>query len=586
MIPSQKRPLYTTLLTMSEDFTEYPQKLLSGLGKSTKRGIKKCARCGTYNGTRSSVCKNKNCNVVNVDAVKLLTNTEKQLFSVKIWDMGPNYRAFVQLPLLQSCSNEDPHVYSDVALCFVDSCKNSFDNSILKCHEEGTESDSKKLLFCTHIRSALKSQNKATPMELKPSVLSSLNIRDDIKEKLCSFDSEKEGVFVQRVSKTVMAVKCQASAKHPLGYLHFTFIKGKGKDVYEKFYCSCSEFSVSELSGEGFDNVKYKCIHYYACLWALASDHRLSDEFTNILRNEFSFLVKNLFTGSNNNNTCQNVKSSDNDSIKVTEKVDPKRSTDPNDFNVADTEKVFQNTQPKDKVLLTDSNKVMQNDKCRHLNKHAINLVNRKNSSKIVKKNLILHRKKETLKQCQKIMPKILPIEIKVLEETPKSNDVVSWGFVDWLSFVTESINRTMQFENYGMVNTTILQIPEDFYNYFAKRIPSIYEVVQTGNSSAYYIMNILHLKEIFDTPKIKLKISKKFVHNDEKGYVEFDENDDNEDESFLCPFIYFINVGQSTVDESDNTNNYFYVEWTPSVFSVTNIGQLRFQYKYGRKST
>ncbi|XP_072387432.1 uncharacterized protein C2orf42 isoform X3 [Diabrotica undecimpunctata] len=533
MIPSQKRPLYTTLLTMSEDFTEYPQKLLSGLGKSTKRGIKKCARCGTYNGTRSSVCKNKNCNVVNVDAVKLLTNTEKQLFSVKIWDMGPNYRAFVQLPLLQSCSNEDPHVYSDVALCFVDSCKNSFDNSILKCHEEGTESDSKKLLFCTHIRSALKSQNKATPMELKPSVLSSLNIRDDIKEKLCSFDSEKEGVFVQRVSKTVMAVKCQASAKHPLGYLHFTFIKGKGKDVYEKFYCSCSEFS-----------------------------------------------------GSNNNNTCQNVKSSDNDSIKVTEKVDPKRSTDPNDFNVADTEKVFQNTQPKDKVLLTDSNKVMQNDKCRHLNKHAINLVNRKNSSKIVKKNLILHRKKETLKQCQKIMPKILPIEIKVLEETPKSNDVVSWGFVDWLSFVTESINRTMQFENYGMVNTTILQIPEDFYNYFAKRIPSIYEVVQTGNSSAYYIMNILHLKEIFDTPKIKLKISKKFVHNDEKGYVEFDENDDNEDESFLCPFIYFINVGQSTVDESDNTNNYFYVEWTPSVFSVTNIGQLRFQYKYGRKST
>ncbi|XP_028129105.1 uncharacterized protein C2orf42 isoform X1 [Diabrotica virgifera virgifera] len=575
MFPSQKRPLYTNLLTMSEDFTEYPQKLLSGLGKSTKRGIKKCPRCGTFNGTRSTVCKNKNCNVVNVDAVKLLTNTEKQLYSVKIWDMGPNYRAFVQLPLLQSSSNEDPHVYSDVALCFVDSCKNSFDNSILKCHEEGTDSNSKKLLFCTHIRSALKSQSKASPMELKPSVLTSLNVTDDIKEKLCSFNSEKEGVFVQRVSKSVMAVKCQASAKHPLGYLHFTFIKGKGRDVYEKFYCSCSEFSVSELSGEGFESVKYKCIHYYACIWALASDQKLSEEFTNILRNEFSFV-------GSNNNTTQNIKSRDNavpnDSTKVTEKVDSNRSTDPNnDFNVTDSKS-------KDKVLVTDSNKITQNDKCRH--KHAVNLVNRKNGSKIVKKNLILHRKKETLKQCQKIMPKILPIEIKVLEETPKSNDVVSWGFVDWLSFVTESINRTMQFENYGMVNTTILQIPEDFYNYFAKRIPSIYEVVQTGNSSAYYIMNILHLKEIFDTPKIKLKISKKFVHNDEKGYVEFDENDDNEDESFLCPFIYFINVGQSTVDESDNTNNYFYVEWTPSVFSVTNIGQLRFQYKYGRKST
>ncbi|KAI2523744.1 C2orf42 isoform 8, partial [Pan troglodytes] len=37
---------------------------LSDLGKATLRGIRKCPRCGTYNGTRGLSCKNKTCGTI------------------------------------------------------------------------------------------------------------------------------------------------------------------------------------------------------------------------------------------------------------------------------------------------------------------------------------------------------------------------------------------------------------------------------------------------------------------------------------------------------------------------------------------
>lgn len=60
-------------------------------------------------------------------------------------------------------------------------------------------------------------------------------------------------------------------------------------------------------------------------------------------------------------------------------------------------------------------------------------------------------------------MPKIFPIEIKVINEVnnSKHEEDVNWKFVDWLSYVTDSINQTMQFDNYGIVNTLSFSIPE-----------------------------------------------------------------------------------------------------------------------------
>ncbi|CAG2067274.1 unnamed protein product, partial [Timema podura] len=38
--------------------------LLSDLGRATLRGVRKCPKCGTFNGTRGLSCKNKSCDVV------------------------------------------------------------------------------------------------------------------------------------------------------------------------------------------------------------------------------------------------------------------------------------------------------------------------------------------------------------------------------------------------------------------------------------------------------------------------------------------------------------------------------------------
>lgn len=84
---------------------------------------------------------------------------------------------------------------------------------------------------------------------------------------------------------------------------------------------------------------------------------------------------------------------------------------------------------------------------------------------------------------------------------------------------------------------------------------------------------------------QVKLKISKKFVHSDDKGYIEYNENEEYH-ETYMPSFIFFLNVGESTVDESDNVNNAFIVEWIPSSGTVTKIGELKLHYKYGRKST
>nr|CAD7198457.1 unnamed protein product [Timema douglasi] len=100
--------------------------------------------------------------------------------------------------------------------------------------------------------------------------------------------TETTGPLVQRVSKNIMAVKCKASPKHPLGYLHFSFFVSRLKDrVENKFFCSCTAFKViqSHILGQvkhatNKDDPNFKkCLHFYSCIAAFASDLKLSEEF-------------------------------------------------------------------------------------------------------------------------------------------------------------------------------------------------------------------------------------------------------------------------------------------------------------------
>ena len=47
--------------------------ILSGLGKATRRGVRRCPKCGTINGTRGLSCKNRNCDMIFKEGAKALS---------------------------------------------------------------------------------------------------------------------------------------------------------------------------------------------------------------------------------------------------------------------------------------------------------------------------------------------------------------------------------------------------------------------------------------------------------------------------------------------------------------------------------
>lgn len=261
---------------MSSTSEEKIKSFLSDLGKATLRGVRRCPRCGTYNGTRGLSCKNKNCNAVfkekrkySSEACRLVTGNTTQVYSVRVKDKGPECRGFVQLPLIQPSGAASDVIngnfsggVTDTALCFVESCQQLFDASILKCHEEAIGDSCLVSTMCQHIEAAMKCESEASALILRNSLLSSLSINNSIKQSIYLLASQTPGPLVQRVSKNVMVVKCFASPENPLGYLHFSFFQNKMKDRVEyKYQCSCQDFRNGRkyfmFSNFDFDEYKF-----------------------------------------------------------------------------------------------------------------------------------------------------------------------------------------------------------------------------------------------------------------------------------------------------------------------------------------
>ena len=225
------------------------------LGKPTLRGIRKCPKCGTFNGTRGISCKNKQCDVVfkererkkghSAEAVKIITGSTFQLYSVRLRNRGPDYRAFVQLPYIQDVDGNPATVYDTsvlvaASLCFVDSCNrngNAETNTVMK---SGVDA-------CVHIRSAINCVQQAQPLGLKNTILDSLQVNNDMRQAIWLLATETSGPVVQRVTKSIMVVKCKVTAKQPLGFLHCAFyetLRNRQQPEY-KFQCTCRAFKVS-----------------------------------------------------------------------------------------------------------------------------------------------------------------------------------------------------------------------------------------------------------------------------------------------------------------------------------------------------
>lgn len=221
--------------------------LFGDLGKPTMRGVRKCPKCGTLNGTRGISCKNKSCDAVfkekdlkkvhSAEAVKIITGSTVQVFSIRLRDRGPDYRGFVQLPMVQDmdgnpAENVDPSILAQAARCYVDSCNRG-----------GTAVQQPT---CSHIKAAIMCDREAQPITLKNSVLNSLQVPSETKQAIWLLATETTGPLVQRVSKNMMVVKCKPQAKHPLGFLHFSFFETSRNRVEpeHKFQCTCKIFKV------------------------------------------------------------------------------------------------------------------------------------------------------------------------------------------------------------------------------------------------------------------------------------------------------------------------------------------------------
>ncbi|XP_069070312.1 uncharacterized protein C2orf42 homolog [Pleurodeles waltl] len=261
---------------------------LSDLGKATLRGIRKCPQCGTFNGTRGLSCKNKSCGAVfrcgvqkapNMDAVRVITGSEMQVFSVRLKDKGPDYRCFVELGITETAIETADGMFItqlQSSHCYAPAC--------LKVASQGIEDNN-----CQHIKLALNCQREATPLTLKSSVLNAMQVPAETKSVIWQLATEPTGPLVQRITKSIMVVKCKITPKHSLGYLHVSFVrKPRSQFVPEhRFLCTCqmgpkSSGKVTTSVEEAAD----RCIHFYACISAFASDEALSQEFSTFLRFE------------------------------------------------------------------------------------------------------------------------------------------------------------------------------------------------------------------------------------------------------------------------------------------------------------
>ncbi|XP_058523909.1 uncharacterized protein C2orf42 homolog isoform X2 [Ochotona princeps] len=263
---------------------------LSDLGKATLRGIRKCPRCGTYNGTRGLSCKNKTCGTIfrygarkqpSVEAVKIITGSDLQVYSVRQRDRGPDYRCFVELGVSETTiQTVDGTIITQLSSgrCYVPSC--------LKAATQGVVENQ-----CQHIKLAVNCQAEATPLTLKSSVLNAMQASPETKQTIWQLATAPTGPLVQRITKNILVVKCKASQKHSLGYLHTSFVqKISPKSLPERrFFCSCQTLKASKATAPK-DEAAQRCIHFFACICAFASDESLAQEFSDFLNFDSSGL--------------------------------------------------------------------------------------------------------------------------------------------------------------------------------------------------------------------------------------------------------------------------------------------------------
>ncbi|XP_020941298.1 uncharacterized protein C2orf42 homolog isoform X1 [Sus scrofa] len=529
---------------------------LSDLGKATLRGIRKCPRCGTYNGTRGLSCKNKTCGTIfrygarkqpSAEAVKIITGSDLQVYSVRQRDRGPDYRCFVELGVSETTiQTVDGTIITQLSSgrCYVPSC--------LKAATQGVVENQ-----CQHIKLAVNCQTEATPLTLKSSVLNAMQASPETKQTIWQLATEPTGPLVQRITKNILVVKCKASQKHSLGYLHTSFMqKISAKSLPERrFFCSCQTLK-SHKSNASKDEAVQRCIHFFACICAFASDETLAQEFSDFLNFDSSGLKEIIVPqlGCHSESTvsaCESTASK------------PKK-------------------RKKEEVSGAQTNSSM-------LPQDAVNSNLRKSG---LKKPVVASSLKR--QACGQL-----------LDEAQ-----VTLSFQDWLASVTERIHQTMHYQFDGKPEPLVFHIPQSFFDALQqrisigsakKRLPNSTtafvrkDALPLGTFSKYtwHITNILQVKQILDTPEMPLEITRSFIQNRDGTYelfkcpkVEVESIAETygriEKQPVLRPLELktFLKVGNTSPDQKEPTP--FIIEWIPDILPQSKIGELRIKFEYG----
>ena len=177
------------------------------LGKATRRGVRKCPKCFTINGTRGLSCKNSLCDVVfkknyeipektkkcvNLEACKLITdqaNSWTTTFSIRLRSTNcPDHlRGFVQITyddlnrdvVSDHDNSTNPILFPILTpikgTCFVTGCKNS-GLEVKISHDDA----------CVHVMACVNPTDavESEPFTLKHSVLNSMSISSEWKHTI------------------------------------------------------------------------------------------------------------------------------------------------------------------------------------------------------------------------------------------------------------------------------------------------------------------------------------------------------------------------------------------------------------------
>uniref|UniRef100_H0WTZ4 Chromosome 2 open reading frame 42 n=1 Tax=Otolemur garnettii TaxID=30611 RepID=H0WTZ4_OTOGA len=529
---------------------------LSDLGKATLRGIRKCPRCGTYNGTRGLSCKNKTCGTIfrygaqkqpSVEAVKIITGSDLQVYSVRQRDRGPDYRCFVELGVSETTiQTVDGTIITQLSSgrCYVPSC--------LKAATQGVVENQ-----CQHIKLALNCQAEATPLTLKSSVLNAMQASPETKQTIWQLATEPTGPLVQRITKNILVVKCKASQKHSLGYLHTSFVqKISAKSLPERrFFCSCQTLKSHKLNTSK-DEAAQRCIHFFACICAFASDETLAQEFSDFLNFDSSGL-KEIIVPQLGCHSEPTVSACESTASK------PKK-------------------RKKDEVSGAQMN-----------------------SSLLPQDAVSSNLRKSGLKK---------PVVASSLKRQGNSQQLPTPGLRQFSCFSLPGTTGTCHNTQLSFFKCKpeplVFHIPQSFFDALQqrisigsakKRLPNSTtafvrkDALPLGTFSKYtwHITNILQVKQILDTPEMPLEITRSFIQNRDGTYelfkcpkVEVESIAETygriEKQPVLRPLELktFLKVGNTSPDQKEPTP--FIIEWIPDILPQSKIGELRIKFEYG----